>query len=194
MGKHALDRTRVGLLLQRRREHLHAGRDGCAYHAVLCHARLFEQVRGDTGGGDEAAHIELHLDPLAKSGRVAVTYLMREAISSYELPLRVAVTSRRYELPLRVAVTSCRYVPSWRFRSLQGEGWPARCTPPRVLGQRNQGAIGAQSGRNQGAITAGGTRTWHAPDRWRLPRSNERLDTGGTPSRPQSCRRRSRRR
>ena len=178
MGKHALDRTRVGLLLQRRREHLHAwgntrsiGRGwGCccsvvvstcmlgemavrtmpcsvtrrdeggnqhairggAYHAVLRHARLFEQVRGDTGGGDEAAHIELHLDPLAKSGRVAVTYLMREAISSYELPLRVAVTSCRYELPLRVAVTSCRYVPSWRFRSLQGEGWPARCTPPRT--------------------------------------------------------------
>ena len=146
MGKHALDRTRVGLLLQRRREHLHAGRDGCAYHAVLCHARLFEQVRGDTGGGDEAAHIELHLDPLAKSGRVAVTYLMREAISSYELPLRVAVTSRRYELPLRVAVTY-RLGVSDRFKERVG-------LHDALLHAYLASAIRARSGRNQGAIRA----------------------------------------
>jgi hypothetical protein len=90
---------------KRRGEHLHAGRGGCAYHAVLRHARLFEQVRGDAGGGDEAACIELHFDPLAKSGRVAVTYLMREAImkphasncTSTHLP-------NRDELPLRTVL------------------------------------------------------------------------------------------
>ena len=129
----------------RRDEHLHAGRTdergaaaantavlprvvmstcmlgegGCAYHAVLRHARLFEQVRGDAGGGDEAARIELHLDPLAKSGRVAVTY-------------RLGVSDRFEE---RVGLNDALlHVPDEG-----GNQHALRCTPPRVLGTRRIG-------------------------------------------------------
>ena len=52
MGKHALDRTRVGLLLQRRREHLHAwgntrsiGRGwGCCCSVVVSTCMLGEMA------------------------------------------------------------------------------------------------------------------------------------------------------
>ena len=64
----------------------------------------------------------------------------------YELPLRVAVTSCRYELPLRTVLAfpiasrrglactmhSSTYLMREAISVHRGEGWPARCTPPRT--------------------------------------------------------------